>query len=101
MTELMIEAPNPIAALGLVDRLASSRYDAQPADGEVCRIRVAASEHGLGPLLGVVHAWLDAYDLHAIELSIGTRRYTLGGSVAPLPGVRPADELPDEIVLES
>jgi hypothetical protein len=101
MPELTIEAPNTIAALGLVDRLSDSSFAVRPTAGAACRIRVASSEAALPLLLRVVHAWLDAYDLHTIELSVGERRYTLGGRVTRLPDAAPPDELPADVVLES
>lgn len=100
MPELLIEAPNVIAALGLVDRLSDSRFAVQPAAGAVCEVRVASSNASLALLLRVVHAWLDAYDLHAIELSVGERRYTLGGRVGRLPDAASLDELPADVVLD-
>ena len=99
MSDIVVNAPSPLAGMGLFELLSERAY-ATELGGDGYEVRVQVGSGALAPVLRSVDAWASGYAIDVVELRVDSRLYRLVPRDA-----RPASTeldlaLPSELELE-
>ncbi len=98
MIELEIQAPGPLAAESLTQRLRPSNPSSAHGSDDGCTVRAAFKAPELRHVLTEVAEWLDAYAIETAALRIDGKPYTMSARLPLDRFARSSDEIPEDIL---